>query len=103
MAEIKVNLLELRKAICTMKSLEKGTGYRLYSTSELINHGRGQFFEQTNVMYRELMQIEEAMKQIISNTIKALTYAGINFEEFDHDLSDLIRSVGVTVEKQSIK
>lgn len=103
MTEVKVDLLKLREAIYSMRNLERGTKYRLHSTSELVNHGRGAFFEQTNVMYRELMQIEEAMKQIISNTIKVLTYAGIDFEESDIDLSELLRNLGLSGEKKVVK
>lgn len=99
MTEIQVNLSELEKAIGSIKRLEKGTGYMVYPTSEFINHGRGEFFEQTNAMYRELMQIENTMIEIVINTKKALDNAGRNFQKKDNDLSKHMSGVGVSASR----
>lgn len=99
MTEIQVNLPELKNAISSLKKLQKGTGYKVYATSEFINHGRGEFFEQTNAMYRELMQIEDAMKEIIQNSRKALMRAGIDFQEKDNDLGKYMSGMGVSASR----
>lgn len=99
MTEIQVNLPELKKAISSLNSLEEGTGYMVYATSEFINHGRGAFFEQTNAMYRELMQIESAMIKIVINTKEALENAGLNFVKTDHDLGRYMNGVGVSANR----
>lgn len=99
MVEIKVNLLRLKTAIFIINQLEKGTGHaRPYATSEFINHSRGELFRQTNSLYSELMQIEDAMILLIKNTKNALTNAGVAFESADTHLSELNRNLGAVRE-----
>lgn len=99
MTEVQVNLSELKNSISSLKKLQKGTDYMLPVTSELVNHGRGEFFERTNTTYRELMQIEKAMLEIVINTQKALANACMKFQKTDNELSKSINSVGVSASR----
>lgn len=86
MSEICVNYDELTLAILELHFLEKGTGYSVYSTSNLINHSRGEMYDNINELYAKLMQIEEVLIEIIRRTKIVLNGAGIEFETVENQL-----------------
>lgn len=85
MSEIVLEYDELSKALNELMLLEKGTGYKIYFTSDFINHSRGKMFENTNAFYSKLMQIEDVMIEIVSRTKIALNNAGIQFETAENE------------------
>lgn len=87
MAEIKVDYNELSTAIRELQDLESGTGYSLYSTAYFINHSRGKMYQKTNELYAKLMEIEDALIEVIKNTKEAFINAGVEFEAMEKKLA----------------
>ena len=82
MAEsITVDYAELAFSICELESMNKGTGYARYSTSELINLSSGKMFQSVNQLSKDLNIIEDALSRLVNETIAALKNAGISFED----------------------
>lgn len=86
MLEILLNYAELNIAIVTLGVLEKGTGHSIYCTSDFLNHSRGKMFHKTNELYAKLMQIEDALIEIVYRTRIALNNAGVEFELTEQEL-----------------
>ncbi|MBD5096184.1 MAG: hypothetical protein HDT40_04110 [Lachnospiraceae bacterium] len=87
--EIKIDFDKLELSIACLNMLEKGTGYSLYCTSDLINHSRGKMYKKTNEFYEKLMSVEDTMIEIIKGTKQALTNAGVEFEKSETEIINI--------------
>lgn len=97
--EIKIDFDKLENAIAYLNTLEKGTGYDIYCTSDFINHSRGKMYKKTNEFYKKLMAVEDAMIEIIEGTKQALTNAGIEFEKAEDEIINIFNqgmNIGLT-------
>lgn len=90
MDEIKINFDKLEVSIACLNTLEKGTGYSVYCTSDFINHSRGKMCKKTNEFYKKLMEVEDALIEIIKGTKQVLTNAGVEFEKSKDEIINII-------------
>ncbi len=90
MGEIKINFDMLEFSIACLNTLENGTGYSIYCTSDFINHSRGKMYKKTNEFYRKLMEVEDTMIEIIKSTKQVLTNAGVEFEKSEYKIINIL-------------
>ena len=77
---------KLQASIACLNTLEKGTGYSIYCTSEFINHSRGKMYKETNEFYKKLMEVEDTLIGIIKSTKQVLTNAGVEFKKSETEI-----------------
>lgn len=89
MDEIKIKFDKFEASIARLNTLEKGTGYSVYCTSEFINHSRGKMYKKTNEFYEKLMEVEKTLIEIIKSTKQVLTN-GVEYEKSETEIINII-------------
>lgn len=91
--EITIDEYSLENELRRFKKLQEGTGYRIYTTTELINLGKGRMFEEINKTYKEFCLIEENLLELITKTGLVLNKALNEFIIADENCRQLMDDI----------
>lgn len=87
MEEIRIDYEKLENELKRLMDLKAGTGHRIHKTYTMLTCSNGKTFRATNNLFAELETTEQAMYELINETIDYLELAGISFSEAEADIA----------------